>query len=111
MDALSLNDALNHFCTHLEANNTAPNTKLPLPPDDQPPSVTTEDVKRSFLRVKPCKSAGLYNIPSCVLKDCIPACRGIDRHFQHLTLPNNVPLCFKSASIIPVPNTLSSVMP
>lgn len=49
----SLPDALNTFYAPFEASNATPNTRLTVPPGEQPPSVTTDDVRRVLQRVKP----------------------------------------------------------
>lgn len=47
-----------------------PSTRLTIPPGEQPPSVTTEDVRRVLQRVMLQKVAGIDNMPGRVLKDC-----------------------------------------
>lgn len=75
----SLPDALNTFYARFEASNSTPSTRLTVPPGEQPPSVTTEDVRRVLQRVKPRKAAGPDNIPGQGSERlCISALRGTD---------------------------------
>ncbi len=61
---------------------------------------------RSLLKVKPCKTAGPYNSPGRVLKDCAFQLSEVLTDIFNISLfQANVPSCFKSATIIPVPKT------
>ncbi len=69
----TLPDELNTFYAHFDLLNKESAVFSTLPPEDQPRSVSTADVRRVLLGVNMCKAAGPDNIP--VTKDmCQPAC-------------------------------------
>ncbi|KAF0037932.1 hypothetical protein F2P81_010806 [Scophthalmus maximus] len=102
----SLPDALNTVYARFKAANNTPCSRLTLPPGELPLSVTTADVRRSLLKVNPCKAAGPNNIPGRVLRDCAHQLSDVLKDISNTLLSQQtVPTCFKTATIIPVPKS------
>ena len=63
------------------------------------------EVSKTFKRVNPRKAAGPDDIPSCVLRACADQLAGMFMDIFTVSLSQSaVSTCFKSATIVPVPN-------
>lgn len=104
----TLPDALNAFYTRFETSNSSHHSGLTLQPGEMPFSVSTEDVRRSLLRINTCKAAGLDNILGRVLRDCAHELAGVLTDIFNTSLSQAVvPVCLNTSIIIPVPKSLA----
>ena len=100
----SLPDALNVFYARFEAKNDVVAEKNIPSPDEQVLRLTTAEVKKSLRRVNPRKAAGPDNIPGSVLKGCADQLADVLTDIFNISLSSaNVPSCFKTTTIVPVP--------
>ncbi|XP_037533803.1 olfactory receptor 52E8-like [Nematolebias whitei] len=61
---------LNDFFAWFEACNSTPEQKLSPSPNDKVLTLSTDSVRRSFIKINARKASGPDNIPGRVLKDC-----------------------------------------
>ncbi|KAI4889636.1 hypothetical protein NFI96_003622 [Prochilodus magdalenae] len=104
----SLPDALNHFYTRFEAQNSVAARKTTPPPDDQVLCLTAAGVRKTLRRVNPRKAAGPDNIPARVLRECADQLTDVFTDIFNISLSSaTVPTCLKATTIIPVPKKSS----
>lgn len=98
-DNIHFLNKLNTFFGKFEAlNNSVPHS------DEQVLSQNTTDVQKTLKKVNTRKAAGPDNIPGWVLKECADQLAPILRDIFNTSLNQAVvPSCFKTATIIPVP--------
>ncbi|KAK3507762.1 hypothetical protein QTP70_000216 [Hemibagrus guttatus] len=103
------NDALNAFYTQFEAQNSIAARKTIPPPNDQVLCFSTADMKRTLCRVNPPKSAGPFNIPSRVLRECAEQLVDVFTDIFNISLSSAVVhMCLKTTTIVPVPKKFTT---
>lgn len=81
-----------------------PAQSLPPSPNDQVLQLSDNSVRRVFSKINPRKAAGPDNIPGQVLKDCAEELKDVFTDIFNTSLCQaRVPTCFKTATIVPVP--------
>lgn len=102
----SLIDNLNNFFSRFEIIDEKLAQRQVLPPINQAVQLTSDSVKRVFSKINPRKAAGPDYIPGCVLKRCAEQLKDVFTDIFNISLSQaKVPICFKSATIIPLPKT------
>ncbi|KAK3547940.1 hypothetical protein QTP70_001327 [Hemibagrus guttatus] len=100
----SLPDTLNNFYAWFEAQNNVAARKTISPPNDQVLCLSTADVKRTLCKVNTQKSAGPYNVPFRVLRECTEQLADVFTDIFNISLSSAiVPTCLKTLTIVPVP--------
>ncbi|KAI4888037.1 hypothetical protein NFI96_004468 [Prochilodus magdalenae] len=104
----TLPDALNHFYTRFETQNSVAARKTTPPSDDQVLCLTAADMRKTLCRVNPRKAAGPDNIPARVLRECADQLTDVFTDIFNIYLSSaTVPTCLKATTIIPVPKKSS----
>ncbi len=109
--AASLQDELNNFYAHFEADNTAHTESAPTPAakEESALSLSVADVTRSFKRVNIRKAVGPDGIPGRVLRACaFQLAGGFYRHFQSFPSLSVVPSCLKNPPLCPYRRKIKS---
>lgn len=95
---------LNNLFGRFEALNSTPAEEAVLHQDEKTLCLDTTDVRRTLRRVNTRKAPGPGNIPGRVLKECADKQAYVLTDIFNISLDQaNVPSCFKTAIIIPVP--------
>ncbi|XP_072904707.1 uncharacterized protein [Hemitrygon akajei] len=104
----SLPDALNNFYARFEAENDVAVRKSTPTTNDQMLCLSVADVRRTLCRVNPRKAAGPDNIPGRVLRGCADQLADVLIDIFNISLSSaTIPMCFKVATIVPVPKKSS----
>jgi len=105
-----LTDQLNHFYSRFDRKNSTKASSHSVPPDSDsglpPPPFTVRpwEVKYLFTKLNIRKAAGPDSISPSTLKFCAEQLAPIFCEiYNHSLSPCKVPTCFKSSTIIPVP--------
>ncbi|KAI5629143.1 gastrula zinc finger protein XlCGF28.1-like [Silurus asotus] len=99
----SLPDALNDFYARFEVQNNVVARKTIPPPSDQVLCLNTAEVRKTLCRINPRKSAGPYNIPGKVHRECAEQLADVFTDIFNISLSSaTVPMCLKTTTIIPV---------
>jgi len=102
----SLPDNLNNFFSRFEITDDKLAQRQILPSINQAFQLTSDSVKRVFSKINHRKAAGPDHIPGCVLKNCAEQLKDVFTDIFNISLSQpRVPICFKSATIIPLPKT------
>ena len=97
-------DELNTFYARFEESNTFPAGRLPEDQDGDSLVLSVAEVSRSFKKVNPRKAPGPDGIPGRVLRACADQLAEVFADIFNLSLNlSEIPVCFKSSTIIPVP--------
>lgn len=103
--ALSLPGELNTLYARFEVNsNNTPTVRPAEDQDDCTPVLMVDEVRRTFKKVNPRRSPGPDGILGRVLRGCADQLAEVFTYIFNLSLEEAiVPICFKQATIIPVP--------
>lgn len=97
-------DELNTIYGHFESKNTMQAQRLLSASNSQTLQLTTAEVQKALTSINPCKDAGPDKIPGQVLKKCAEQLKDIFTNIFNISLCQAVvPICPKSAAIMPVP--------
>lgn len=97
-------DELNTIYAHFEFKNTMQAQRLVSASNSQTLQLTTAEVQNALTSINPCKDAGPDKIPAQVLKSCAEQLKDIFTDILNISLCQAVvPICLKSATIMPVP--------
>ncbi|KAK2920685.1 hypothetical protein Q8A73_000170 [Channa argus] len=105
----SLPDDLNTFYICFEGPSytaeRGPTHTLTTQPSSPPPTVSTTQVHKALRKINPRKAAGPDNIPGRALRACANELADVLTSIFNLSLSQcTVPLCFKTTTIVPLPN-------